>query len=776
MAEVNPSIAAEEVGSTADALTNPLDENQVYDITPDADDPQALPPNSQAPASTLSRPSLHSMSSSSDGHDASANVTLTNFQKYGSIRPPIRVLQDEFLAKYRLWKEHNDPLTGLETTGGRDRIGDAWAGNMASIIALHSRHHRGDDIEDCLGLLSSMRSNGSFFASEQKSEDEPKVGNDDGVYDGDGELNELQQLAKVLFRPGSKLVGNITLPNRRSADVNQSETSIFMRDTKSYELVVMASDGQDELGSQKGILARHKIRGDVQCVYLQVSFVPVVRSETTNNVESKYDELSEEEKLACGDGNDKTNGEKIKNLTIQIEYSDAETKCIGVWNHDALRFEGAAENLSEGPTEPNPMGGTIISGLIGARRNDDTANSGTNHSQNANSNTGTRSSTKRSSPNQHVFSLSPCSHIHTRGINPVSLWRITNDFISWNEDCTTSFKLSVPLSSLNEDEVMAAEKQKSLLDEIASPDNLKVTLHRARTDALRRETLTKLVELGRIVDFAELARKRSNALRREKWRKRVQKYTPKLPRNLMGSGRTTSSDARDEKAFVEKKKVQFYDHLASISWSDLLEESSLNAERVCAMFRRRAALLDSLTFESEDLKAQIMSDLRMNGLSLSNSHSEWDACIQSGRTIALGWSWFERGSWSCFGRSAVVGKRCVYLLFQIHQRLEANHDQLEKAYRKADGRLTLGQLDRISTNNNPIEAVDGEENEKLCGICQCDVTELGGEGTGAAHDQAIYLLCSHGFHEGCIREWLHNNSHCPICRMDLNVRTAFNDS
>eukprot|EP00970_Alexandrium_tamarense_P019531 scaffold14160_cov131-Alexandrium_tamarense.AAC.1 len=100
MAEVNPSIAAEAVGSTADALTNPLDENQVYDITPDADDPQALPPNSQAPASTLSRPSLHSMSSSSDGHDASANVTLTNIQKYGSIRPPIRVLQDEFLAKY----------------------------------------------------------------------------------------------------------------------------------------------------------------------------------------------------------------------------------------------------------------------------------------------------------------------------------------------------------------------------------------------------------------------------------------------------------------------------------------------------------------------------------------------------------------------------------------------------------------------------------------------------------------------------------------------------
>lgn len=334
-----------------------------------------------------------------------------------------------------------------------------------------------------------------------------------------------------------------------------------------------------------------------------------------------------------------------------------------------------------------------------------------------------------------------------------------------------------PTNDISPTESQTLEKQRVLLYEIASHDNYKLILHRAQTEILRRETLTKLVELGSVIDFAEVARKRNVAKRREKWRGRVQKYTPRLPRRLLQRGRTSTTGGKDygiSKNNVQKKKVQFHDQLALISWGDLLEEASIQAERTCAIFRRETALLDNLTFESDEYKAQLMSDLRTNGLTLAGSHSEWDQCIQMGRTVALGWSWFERGSWSCFERSAVVGRRCVHLLFLMHSRLETNHTHLEKAYRGADARLTKMQLEKIkkvshARSKDKTKEGEGAEDESgdLCGVCQCDMDD---EGENSNEDNpAICLPCSHSFHWECIREWLHNHSQCPICRVDLNA-------
>merc|ERR1712238_36703 len=207
-----------------------------------------------------------------------------------------------------------------------------------------------------------------------------------------------------------------------------------------------------------------------------------------------------------------------------------------------------------------------------------------------------------------------------------------------------------------------------------------------------------------------------------------------------------------------------------ISWGDLLAEACLQAEKTCALFRRQSSLLDSLTFASDEYKAQIMADLRVNGLTLASAHAEWDTCIQNGRVVALGWSWFERGSWSCFARSAVVGKRCVHLLFQIHSRLEGNHKHLEKAYRGADTRLTVTDLETIRTEGSD----DGNnKSDKLCGICQCDMDDDVDGGNNSDEkdgNPAICLPCGHSFHWECIREWLHNSSQCPLCRVDLHVR------
>jgi len=551
------------------------------------------------------------------------------------------------------------------------------------------------------------------------------------------------------------------------------------------------------------MLARHKFAGDDQCIFVKLSFVPVPSVETAREEEK---ESSDGEGVASnsegqspdgvyeskkGDNNELQTPSEEK-LTIQIEYVDGDHSIQGLWNYETLCFEGTVTKLSESQDDQNQIGGTIVSGLISGHSgyND----GGINDDHHARSGDGDIIS-RRSSPSNNLgtrtFLLTPCSHLHPRGISPAILWPSISETLSrmglltiHHETTTTGesvIRLKEPdtattpskenSKSSSNKPMITPGKRKVLLDEVRSHDNLKLVLHRARTETLRRETLLKLVDLGSVIDFAELARKRNVAKRREKWRKRLRRYNPAslLPRRLPSRHRTTSKNPSVvSKDNVEKKKVQFFDQLASISWGDLLDEASVQAETTCAVFRRQTALLDNLKFESDEYKAQVMSDLRMNGLTLAKSHSEWDQCIQSGRTIALGWSWFERGSWSCFERSAVVGKRCVFLLFQMHSRLEANHKHLEKAYRGADDRLTNTQLEKIRTGFYAKNCAGGAKNEsdKLCGICQCDMEEEGENGND--HNPSACLPCSHSFHWECIREWLHDHSQCPICRVDLH--------
>ena len=656
---------------------------------------------------------------------------------------------------------------------------------MDAIRSLYKKYRVEDGI--LLGAVDSSRLNSEIRDVFQESE--MIMGdNVDEIEDTfNEEFHQMKHLTSVLFSPGSKFIGAIQLPTSSSSRLGSASQSLINRDLKSYELVVMEADGADEIGNPKGILCRHKIRGDEHCIFMKVDVVPVENTrdavelreiedveasknskdidkeeqtrrdaETSKNTEdidkeeqtrrdavvqqkvSSQDEAVSEQKedQPTVDAADVAIAPKY---TIQIEYSDGETICHGYWDHKRSRFNGTVQIVSAGRVEANPMGGTIISGLIGGRSGGSVVETDDEHAVERR-----RSSMKQSSQ-PHSFLLSPCTHIHPRGTNPVPLHSLV-EFLEMDDITPTNTKCI---------------GQASFTEEVLSPDNLNVILHRARSAALRRETLVKLVELGGYVDFSELARKRNIALRRDKWRNAMGRFRPKFPQRWRRR-RSTSSHMNDEPK-VEKKKVQFYDQLAAISWTDLLEESCIQSEKVCATFRRRETLLNSLTFPSDEYKVQTMASLRANGLSLLNSHAQWDQVIQMGRTIALGWSWFERGSWGCFERSAVVGRRCVHILFQMHSRLESSHDKLEKAYRNADGRLTAEQLERITTDNpNPDEA------EHLCGICHCDVNEVD-EGATDQTDGPMFLICSHGFHWGCIREWLHNNTSCPVCRLDFNA-------
>jgi hypothetical protein len=744
---------------TAVQMHEPSDLSENQNNSPPTAEPPISHNEPQAPPTPAQSP-RHSIGS----NNSSGEAALTNYQKYGSIRPPISVLQDEFLEMYRQWKEHADALKGLESIHSRENSEDAWTGHMNFIQSLYAKHHREDGA--LMGTLDSTRLNNEIRDVFQEAEECIGDENVEGEDSDDEEWQRMKHFADVLFSPGAKFIGAIQLPTSVSSRMGSASQSLINRDLKSYELVVMEKNGVDEIGNQKGILCRHKIRGDEQCIYMKVDVVPLTCVHVASTTHAQKDE-AEEVQGEAEDGNSEEQEQKKSDdpdtkleskehtnneahpdsvtsdqsaapkYTIQIEYSDGETICHGYWDNKTSRFNGTVRIVSDGRVEANPMGGTIISCLIGGR-------SGGNISEVDGEHIGRRRSSIKQTAQFHSFLLSPTTHIHPRGINPVPLHSLA-EF------------LDIDVTPTNAKDI----DQAALMDEIISLDNQKVVLHRARSAALRREALIKLVELGGFIDFSELARKRNIAQRRKKWRNAIGRLKPKFPRRLRRT-RSTSSHTSDEPK-VEKKKLQFFDHLAAISWTDLLEESGVQSEKVCANFRRRVALLNSLTFPSDEYKAQTMSNLRANGLSLLNSHTEWDQCISMGRTIALGWSWFERGSWGCFHRSAVVGRRCVHILFQMHSRLESNHDKLEKAYRKADGRLTSEQLDRITTANpNPDEA------EHICGICHCDVNEVD-ENDIDQSEEPKFLICSHGFHWGCIREWLHDNTSCPVCRLDFNA-------
>jgi hypothetical protein len=894
----------------------------VRTATSSSSSPQNLSPTSTNIRSSSSTTRI--MTSPTSAHPRLSSST--NFIRYGAIRPPISVLQDEFCTTYRLWEEHDSVLRRVEQKQGGSKVAfmnenwndwrkykpkqqqqqqeqgqqretsdahhsdssssehnnnddaeEEWEEAFAHLRTLYSRHqqyyddchhHHQENYQQQRNYSSTNINNNtndfleSLFAiddedrtlDEEKLEEDMEEGeegeeedeqqqqqesvdggevkvktgeastaDDFGCNDSENvqESNPLQtdtagegihhhhqphrrkrdtnieNLAKLLFRPGSKLSGIMETP---SSSTTTTKRSIGTTTQCEYNLVIMEENKCDELGRPKGYLARHKSGGDEQCVFVHVTFVPV------NNVK----EVNEEEKQE--DGTDDAIAtqkpppqsqfplELEDRLTIQIEYVDGDKQCRGVWNANTLSFEGTVQKLGEGnsnqvavdrggglgrmrrsvssnsirrSSSSNSIMNDLVNGQsVGNSQHDNPAEE-ENVDPPRESVIMSASSSTTPTRNHSTFSLSPCTHVHPHGFVTTPLWKLLhmpqleNVMGVENISMIQGVRLFGGGSKKNN---VSEEDQIILMDELASEDNRKFALHRARTERLLVDTLVKLVELGQLIDFAELARKRNKAKRREKWRVRMRKITPRVPSKLK---RRKNKDGGENEQIdiansVHKKKVQFYDHLAALSWGSLLEAASVQAERTCATFRRRSALLDGLEFQSDEYKYQVMSDLRANGLTLASSHSEWDQCIQMGRTVALGWSWFERGSWSCFERSAVVGKHCVYLLFQMHSRLGISHELLEKSFRSADARISVARLESLKQVRCGDESKDDSE-EILCGVCQCDVYEEEEDEEGENKSIAVTLPCSHSFHWHCIREWLHDHSKCPICRVELNA-------
>ena len=152
-------------------------------------------------------------------NDNNTDETITNFMRYGSIRPPIAILQDEFLESYRLWNElYSEPLNGIDTSRENN---EACSEYMTTILAIHDRYYRSgrssNDSENIDLIAPSSSSTHhveeKLTASDEDGEENISAANStsrDAI-----ERNQLEELATVMFRKGARLFGIIQLEENK---------------------------------------------------------------------------------------------------------------------------------------------------------------------------------------------------------------------------------------------------------------------------------------------------------------------------------------------------------------------------------------------------------------------------------------------------------------------------------------------------------------------------------------------------------------------------------
>ena len=170
-------------------------------------------------------------------------------------------------------------------------------------------------------------------------------------------------------------------------------------------------------------------------------------------------------------------------------------------------------------------------------------------------------------------------------------------------------------------------------------------------------------------------------------------------------------------------------------------------ETLCALFRSRAALLDSFYFDTIQDRDEFIAEWKEKKMDLQSAHENWDSVRFLMKSIAQMVFVFEPGG--------------LNNTSPIHRRLEVSYECMESAYRRAEQRLTKEELTKYEINT---DQQDQGLNNSDCIICQMPLLDEGG---GEDMSCLYKLPCSHYFHKKCVGQWLHNNSTCPACRLDL---------
>ncbi|KAL7517072.1 hypothetical protein ACHAWX_002034 [Stephanocyclus meneghinianus] len=207
--------------------------------------------------------------------------------------------------------------------------------------------------------------------------------------------------------------------------------------------------------------------------------------------------------------------------------------------------------------------------------------------------------------------------------------------------------------------------------------------------------------------------------------------------------------------FGDDEIMGMFFKLQRVRWIDVLRAQSLYSEQMCAELRRRAAVLDAAHFETCEQRHMFIKEWKEARMDLAGAHSIWSDCDRLAKNICSLAFAFDFTSLRDSG---------VVALEVLRHRLMSTYYCFEGAYRRAESRLATGDLRRYEISHNSLQlGLDG-----VAYVLDSDRNNDDEEKEDVIKDAIIYKLpCCHCFHGQCIKQWLHDNFSCPVCRSVL---------
>jgi len=179
-------------------------------------------------------------------------------------------------------------------------------------------------------------------------------------------------------------------------------------------------------------------------------------------------------------------------------------------------------------------------------------------------------------------------------------------------------------------------------------------------------------------------------------------------------------------------------------WRDIvIRDSSRMCEVQCAVFRRRSALLDSLSFTTTAEKNKVLASLQEAGVRRADCHAVSDETMLRLKTLVV---------------AAVPALRAEMqeldvTCFKAHTRLDKSYCRFDHSLRAAEARIPRSILEGWLRPRTTDDA------EVKCAVCFLALDD--------GQQQSVELPCNHVFHLDCVARWLHSHTTCPNCRREL---------
>jgi hypothetical protein len=204
--------------------------------------------------------------------------------------------------------------------------------------------------------------------------------------------------------------------------------------------------------------------------------------------------------------------------------------------------------------------------------------------------------------------------------------------------------------------------------------------------------------------------------------------------------------------------------LRRVRWFDLLSAVSIHSEQTSAELRRRSGLLEAEHFDTREQRLDLIERWKETKMDLAGAHTIWNHCEMLGKNI--------RGLAFAFDHG-LIRDSSMFPLQVMRHRLMSNYYCFESAYKRAESRMAICDVTDYAITRNILRlGLEGSDEQNIsCPICLhsllADEDVDDGEEVSETDDIIYKLPCSHCFHSRCVKQWLHNNSSCPVCRADL---------